>query len=117
MAKVWVLDTDTKGTGAQVVPLEEAIEKTKAEDSSAARARRRRAESARKADKGRPRAPKPESPGTTWSSPLAPGQVRKKATGEIGKVRSVDPRAGTATVLWLRQGRTSTVPLTAISRR
>jgi len=51
------------------------------------------------------------------SSPLGPGQVRKKATGEIGKVLAVDPKAGTATVRWLKQGRTSTVPLTAISRR
>ena len=117
MAKVWVLDTDTKGTGAQMVPLEKVLEKPEAEHSSPAPTRRRRAESARKPDTARPRAPKPESPGTTWSSPLAPGQVRKKATGEIGKVKAVDPSAGTATVLWLREGRTSTVPLTAISRR
>jgi hypothetical protein len=27
MAKVWVLDTDTKGTGAQMVPLEKALER------------------------------------------------------------------------------------------
>ena len=38
-------------------------------------------------------------------------------TGEIGRVLSVDPRSGTAVVHWLRQGRSSTVPLTAISRR
>jgi hypothetical protein len=27
MAKVWVLDTETKGTGAQMVPLEKALER------------------------------------------------------------------------------------------
>jgi hypothetical protein len=27
VAKVWVLDTDTKGTGAQMVPLEKTLEK------------------------------------------------------------------------------------------
>jgi hypothetical protein len=27
MAKVWVLDTDTKGTGAEMVPLDRALEK------------------------------------------------------------------------------------------
>jgi hypothetical protein len=27
MAKVWVLDTDTKGTGAEMVPLEKVLEK------------------------------------------------------------------------------------------
>lgn len=27
MAKVWVLDTDTKGTGARMVPLEDVLEK------------------------------------------------------------------------------------------
>jgi hypothetical protein len=48
---------------------------------------------------------------------LPPGHVRKKATGEIGKVRSVDPKAGQAVVHWLKSGQTSTVPLSAISRR
>jgi hypothetical protein len=70
MGKTWVLDTETKGTGANMVPLEKV-----------------------------------------------PGHVRKKATGEIGKVRSVDPRAGQAVVNWLKRGQTSTVPLSAIWRR
>jgi hypothetical protein len=43
--------------------------------------------------------------------------VRKKATGEIGKVRAIDAKAGTATVHWLKQNRTSTVPLSSVSRR
>ena len=51
------------------------------------------------------------------SGPLAVGHVRKKATGEIGRIRSVDARAGTATVHWLKQRRTSTVPLTVIACR
>jgi hypothetical protein len=53
----------------------------------------------------------------TTSTPLPPGHVRKKATGELGKVQAVDAKAGTVTVLWLKQGRVSTVPLTAITRR
>jgi hypothetical protein len=48
---------------------------------------------------------------------LPEGHVRKKATGEIGKVLSVDPKAGTAVVRWLKRGGASTVPLSAISRR
>jgi hypothetical protein len=62
-----------------------------------------------------PRPPRPEPQRT--SSPLPPGHVRKKATGELGKVQAVDSKAGTATVLWLKSGRASTVPLTAITRR
>ena len=48
---------------------------------------------------------------------LPPGHVRKKATGEIGRVETLDSRAGTVTVLWLRQGRRSTVPLSSVARR
>jgi hypothetical protein len=43
--------------------------------------------------------------------------VRKKATGELGKVQAVDAKAGTATVRWLKGGAVSTVPLSSISRR
>jgi hypothetical protein len=42
--------------------------------------------------------------------------VRKKTTGELGRVRSVDAKAGTVTVAWLKSGQTSTVPLSAVSR-
>jgi hypothetical protein len=31
MAKTWVLDTETKGTGAHIVPLEEALQKARKE--------------------------------------------------------------------------------------
>jgi hypothetical protein len=115
MGKVWVLDTETKGTGAQMVPLEKA--QRDAETKPAVRARKRRASSARTPAPARPKSPGRERRGETRSGPLPPGHVRKKATGEIGRVRSVDAKAGTATVLWLRQGRASTVPLAAISRR
>ena len=108
MGKVWVLDTETKGTGANVVPLEKTVEKPPR--------KRRRAAGARKAASPRP-APRPKAAVERSSSPLPAGHVRKKSTGEIGRVRSVDPRAGTAAVLWLKQGRVSTVPLSAISRR
>jgi hypothetical protein len=72
-----------------------------------------------KRDTGAPprsaRPPRPASQRT--STALPPGHVRKKATGELGKVQAVDARAGTATVRWLKSGASSTVPLSAISRR
>jgi hypothetical protein len=109
MAKTWVLDTDTKGTGAHVVPLENALEQKEPE--------RPRKRAAPKPPAAKPVRREPKPPVRRSASPLAPGQVRKKATGEIGKIQSVDSKAGTATVRWLKQGRTSTVPLTAITRR
>jgi hypothetical protein len=113
MAKVWVLDTDTKGTGAHMVPLEDVLEKPKPE------AQPRRTPRSRPRPAGSPpkRPPaRPAQPVERTSTALPAGHVRKKSTGEIGRVRAVDPRAGTATVHWLKQGRTSTVPLSAISR-
>ena len=59
----------------------------------------------------------PKPPAAKTAGPLPPGHVRKKTTGELGRVQAVDPAAGTATVRWLRNGTVSTVPLTAISRR
>ena len=109
MGKTWVLDTETKGTGANMVPLEKVQEK----ESSPPRRPTRPAK--------RTPAPRtsraPAEPVEKTATPLPPGHVRKKTTGEIGKVRSVDPKAGTAVVQWLKRGHTSTVPLSAISRR
>jgi hypothetical protein len=104
--KTWVLDTDTKGTGASMVPLEEAHEKP---DQAPTRPRRtiRRKQAARPVAAAEP---------VKRSTPLPPGHVRKKATGEIGKVQAIDPRAGTATVRWLKAGAVSTVPLSSVSR-
>jgi hypothetical protein len=128
MKRVWVLDTETKGTGAQMVPLEQVLKNPVPKDKPSRRKRRAPPGEAAKFAQAPPRhgretgrpGPKSEKPSSrreTRSAPLPPGHVRKKATGEIGRVRSVDAKAGTASVLWLRQGRTSTVPLTAISRR
>ena len=103
MARTYKLDHFTKGTGATVAPVEEASGSPKERELNRVRVPR----------ESRPRARAPQR----VASPLPPGHVRKKSTGEIGKVRAVDPRAGTAEVHWLRQGRTSTVPLTDISRR
>ncbi len=94
-----------------MVPLEKTLEKP-ASDSD--RRPRRRPRPAQKPHPPKPRAAAPRS---HKSTPLPPGHVRKKTTGEIGKVRSVDPKAGTAEVFWLRRGDASTVPLSAISRR
>jgi hypothetical protein len=112
MAKTWVLDTETKGTGANVVPLEKV--QRRPEDAPERRAPRpkRPAPSGESAPPRRPRA-QPERTATA----LPPGHVRKTATGELGKVLAVDAKAGTATVRWLRSGASSTVPLSAISRR
>jgi hypothetical protein len=105
MAKTYKLEHFTKGTGAAVVPNDDAALDAPARDKlNTVRLRHE------------PRKPKSPEPVRT-ATPLPPGHVRKKATGEIGRVQSVDPKAGTATVLWLRQGRSSTVPLTAVSRR
>jgi hypothetical protein len=51
MAKVWVLDTETKGTGANVVPLEKTLERPKPAEPTAVAPKRRA-----------PRPPKPRAP-------------------------------------------------------
>lgn len=103
MARTYKLDHFTKGTGATVVPVDDAPD---APADGGLNTVRLRAE---------PRKPRRE--GTKRSTPLPPGHVRKKSTGELGRVQSVDPKSGTAVVAWLREGRTSTVPLAAITRR
>jgi hypothetical protein len=104
MAKTYRLNHFTKGTGAAVEPLEE--DAGRARQSGLNRvplpARERRASA---------------QPQAKSSSPLPPGHVRKKSTGELGRIQALDPKAGTATVLWLRQGRASTVPLADVTRR
>jgi hypothetical protein len=110
MGKVWVLDTETKGTGARMVPLDNVQAKPEpAPRPDKPRHRRRGTATAAPPRKAERR--------ETTATALPPGHVRKKRTGEIGRVQSVDSRAGTARVRWLKGGATSTVPLTAISRR
>jgi hypothetical protein len=105
MARTYKLDHFTKGTGASVAPIEDAAEARPEPELNRVRLPRE------------PRKPGARGGGERAATPLAPGHVRKKATGEIGRVRAVDARAGTAEVLWLKQGRTSTVRLTDITRR
>jgi hypothetical protein len=107
VARTYKLDHFTKGTGASVAPVDDAPKPGQAEPklNSVRLPAERRTQS------------RPGGGGERTSSALPPGHVRKKSTGEIGKVKAVDPRAGTADVQWLREGRTSTVPLTAITRR
>jgi hypothetical protein len=112
VGKVWVLDTETKGTGANMVPLE----KTQRQPEPAPARPRRRAERQPSATEPKRRRKTGHAAETT-STALPPGHVRKKATGEIGRIESVDARAGTARVHWLKRGAASTVPLSAISRR
>jgi len=116
MGKVWVLDTETKGTGANVVPLEKALERPTPPE--APRSPRKSTPAQVDADRPRPpRARRSLVPPERTATPLPPGHVRKKGTGEIGKVEAVDSRAGTATVRWLKRGASSTVPLSSVSRR
>ena len=110
--KTWILDTDTKGTGANVVPLDKVLERPEP-----APARRRPAPPAEPRGPERRRHARPAKPVERTVTPLPAGHVRKRGTGEIGKVLAVDARAGTATVRWLKAGATSTVPLSSVSRR
>jgi len=116
VGKTWVLDTGTKGTGANVVPLDHVLDK---QDPSAETRSRRpatprpSAEAPAKPVRRRRAADQVERTVTA----LPPGHVRKRSTGEIGKVQSVDARAGTVTVRWLKGGGVSTVPLSAVLRR
>jgi hypothetical protein len=111
--KTWVLDTETKGTGANVVPLENVL---KGSDPEPARRRAAPATEPRRPARERSRRPTP-GPVERSVTPLPAGHVRKRSTGEIGKVQAVDAKAGTITVRWLRGGATSTMPLSSVSRR
>ena len=55
MAKIWVLDTETKGTGAEVVPLEKVLDRGAGRSDRISVARRRR-------DRRRDPAPEPRQP-------------------------------------------------------
>ena len=103
-SRTWVLDTETKGTGANVVPLEKKL----ADKDRTTPSRPPRRVPAVKRDTAEP---------VKWSAALPAGHVRKKTTGEIGKLKALDAKAGTATVFWLKRGAVSTVPISAISRR
>jgi hypothetical protein len=116
VAKTWVLDTETKGTGANMVPLEKVEKQPEGEPRRGRKPVDRRA-TPRQASSERARSRGSARSSERNASALPSGHVRKKATGEIGRVRAVDPRAGTASVHWLKRGATSTVPLSSISRR
>jgi hypothetical protein len=116
MAKVYVLDTETKGTGANVVPLEKVVREPAERSPKPARPRKSSSTAATKRDSRRTESG-PRKPVERTATALPPGHVRKKSTGELGKVLAVDPRAGTVTVRWLRSGASSTVPLSAVARR
>jgi hypothetical protein len=103
MARTYKLDHFTKGTGAAVTPVDDEPTPTPERGLNRVRIPRERRAPARPVER--------------TATKLPAGHVRKKATGEIGRVVAVDAKAGTADVLWLHQGRTSTVPLTAITRR
>jgi hypothetical protein len=107
MAKRWVLDTETKGTGANMVPLEKKLAKPEPVKPAPAPP----------PPPTRRLTPLPSPEKVRTSTPLPPGHVRKKATGELGKVQAIDSKAGTVTVRWLKGGATSTVPLASVSRR
>jgi len=111
--KTWVLDTETKGTGANMVPLEKVLETA---EPTPPRRRPPPPAEPRLAERGERRG-RATAPAEKSATPLPPGHVRKRATGEIGKVLAVDATAGTTTVRWLKRGATSTVALASVSRR
>lgn len=117
MAKTWVLDTETKGTGARMVPLEDVVEKPEPKAPSPNPARKQTAPAPPRQSTPKPTLPKKKKQVEKRSTPLPPGHVRKKSTGELGKVKGIDAKAGTATVTWLRDGRTSTVPISSVTRK
>jgi hypothetical protein len=102
--RTYKLDHATKGTGASVVPI----------DDEARPAKDDRLRTIPMPPRERSR---PSERGPKVSTPLPPGHVRKKATGELGRVKAVDPKAGTITVQWLHGGATSTLPMAAVTRR
>jgi hypothetical protein len=104
MARTYKLEHFAKGTGATVVPEEGSSEPAAERPLNTVRV------------PAAPRKPRKHEPRSS-RTPLPAGHVRKIATGEIGRLQAVDAKAGTATVLWLKQGRASTVPLAAITRR
>ena len=106
MGRTYKLDHFTKGTGANVVPVDDERVRSEPEEAKSRRGVRIPLE---------PRRRPVDAERTSTSLP--PGHVRKKATGEIGKVQAVDPKAGTATVFWLKHGQASTVPMAAVTRR
>jgi hypothetical protein len=119
VARTYKLNYFTKGTGASIELLDEDAQ-GQGRNQSELKPLRPRPKDDRPAApaKRKPRPAKREdAPARKASTPLPPGHVRKKATGEIGRVKAVDARAGTITVQWLKRGQTSTVPLTTVTRR
>jgi hypothetical protein len=55
MARVWVLDTETKGTGAEMVPLEKLLREREREPRSLPLLRRRKRRAAREPEPSPPR--------------------------------------------------------------
>ena len=114
-SKTWVLETGTKGTGANVVPLEKVLEKPEPQIAPG-RANRflgakathlQSVHSARGGADSRSRERRPLCHrGRSASGPRA-----------TSAVQAVDAKAGTATVRWLKRVDVSTVPLSAVTRR
>ena len=111
--KTWVLDTETKGTGANVVPLEKVLEKPEPKR-AAPPPRPRQATEKPKPPRSRAR---PAGAGEDHRVRSRRATCARRPRASSGRVQELDPKAGTATVFWLKQGRASTVPLSAISRR
>jgi hypothetical protein len=97
-----------------MVPLEEVLEKPEPKAPSPSPARKAAAPPPKQKS---PETSSPKRQVVKRSTPLPPGHVRKKSTGEIGRVKGIDAKAGTATVTWLRDGRTSTVQISSVTRK
>ena len=96
MAKTWVLDTETKGTGAHIVPLSDARPERRPRGGARARAAERA-----------PRAPREPSRGPREGDLPGRGRARREALGEELDARDAVADAGQACAVRSTRGCTS----------
>jgi hypothetical protein len=90
MAKVWVLDTETKGTGAQMVPLERALEKKRAAPGNERVSVVRRGRDSSREREAEAAAPEGRSPRTFRVVNALTGQVVADGVGARDAVELLD---------------------------
>jgi hypothetical protein len=91
MAKTWVLDTETKGTGATMVPLEKVLEQPRREERILRIPRRRDAEPG-----GEPEAPRPREP---YRFRVMDVMTRRILAKDVGARETVDALADVRSVV------------------
>jgi hypothetical protein len=87
MARIWVLDTETKGTGAEMVPLEKALRGDAARSERISVVRRRGRQRRRQAPEPRPPAPKFRVVDVVTREVLADGADTRTTVDVLRRVR------------------------------